>query len=51
MFFFNHRHPNTIEPFTPEFYAQIHDKDLNVGETALCTISILILREMIKVLK
>ncbi|CAF1122471.1 unnamed protein product [Adineta ricciae] len=43
------RHPNIIEPFTPQFYAQIHDKDLNVGETALCTIAILILREMIKV--
>ncbi|CAF4277200.1 unnamed protein product, partial [Adineta steineri] len=43
------RHPNIIEPYTPQFYAQIHDKDLNVGETALCTIAILILREMIKV--
>ncbi|CAF0881395.1 unnamed protein product [Rotaria sordida] len=43
------RHPNILEPFTPQFYAQIHDKDLNVGETALCTIAILILREMIKV--
>ncbi|CAF2787893.1 unnamed protein product [Rotaria sp. Silwood2] len=43
------RHPNILEPFTPQFYAQIHDKDLSVGETALCTIAILILREMIKV--
>ncbi|CAF3461890.1 unnamed protein product [Rotaria socialis] len=43
------RHPNIIEPFTPQFYAQIHDIDLSVGETALCTIAILILREMIKV--
>ncbi|CAF4995651.1 unnamed protein product, partial [Rotaria magnacalcarata] len=36
------RHPNIIEPFTPQFYAQIHDIDLSVGETALCTIAILI---------
>ncbi|CAF1309877.1 unnamed protein product [Adineta ricciae] len=44
-----HKHPNIIEPFTPQFYAQIHDKDLNVDETALCRIAILIFREMIKV--
>ncbi len=47
--FSNSRHPNIIEPFTPQFYAQIHDKDLSVSETALSTIAILILREMIKV--
>jgi hypothetical protein len=46
---FDYRHPNIIEPFTPQFYAQIHDKDLSVSETAICTVAILILREMIKV--
>ncbi|CAF0791526.1 unnamed protein product, partial [Didymodactylos carnosus] len=43
------RHPNIIEPYTPEFYKQIHDKDISVSETTLCTIAVLILREMIKV--
>ena len=46
---FHSRYSNIIEPFTPQFYAQIHNKDLSVSETALCTIGILIRREMIKV--